>query len=87
MSMELDFKLGKVDLTFSLLLLCRSLLANDWLHGGGWRIEPRISVRSTSVFEEKDWVAVGQRELVGTEWNPLEAAGVEPEPFLVRIWD
>lgn len=33
--MELDFKLGKVDLTFSLLLLCRSLLANDWLLGGG----------------------------------------------------
>lgn len=36
--MELDFKLGKVDLTFSLLLLCRSLLANDWLLGGG-RVE------------------------------------------------
>lgn len=87
--MELDFKLGKVDLTFSLLLLCRSLLANDWLlgGGGGWRIEPRLSVPFTSVFEEKDWVAVGQRELVGTEWNPLKAAGVEAEPFLVRIWD
>lgn len=34
-SMELDLKLGKVNLTFSLLLLCRSLLANDWLLGGG----------------------------------------------------
>lgn len=32
-------------------------------------------------------MAVGQRELVGTEWNPLKAAGVEAEPFLVRIWD
>lgn len=49
--------------------------------------EPRISVPSTSIFEEKNWVAVGQRELVGTEGNPLKAAGVESEPFLVRIWD